>query len=150
MEKCIGITLVGDPCPYDATVGEYCVLHAGGGDYFKANMAMLWSVYGRVSSALSLLGVLLTIFGSSKLFNVMYNGETRGVRLAELKDVAESLIAQLELIARLDDPRSELETLGTTTTRFEAELLSLVEQLAIGHYGTTQISAGQTSLEEMA
>jgi len=148
MEKCIGITIAGNACPYDATIGEYCVLHAGGWDYFKANMAMLWSVYGRVSSALSFLGVLVTIFGASKLFNVVYNGETRGVRLGELKDVAESLIGQLELFAQLDDPRNEIETLGATTTRLEAELLSLVEQLAIKHYGMARTSVD--SLEEMA
>jgi len=134
VEKCIEITVTGDPCPNDATVGEYCIIHAPGWDKFKANVVMLFTVYGYVTTALGIISTLGPIVGLPTIFNVMRKGETRTLKLADLKDSAESLIRILDLLAGAEDPRGEIENIGGTVILLHEDVLSLVEHLATSYH----------------
>jgi hypothetical protein len=127
-DKCIATTFLGDPCPYDATVGPYCIIHAGGWDHFKADAAMLYNVYGQMTTILGIVAGLVTTLGAGKIFNIVRNGETRSLNLDELKDRAETLIRILEILP--DDPRNQIEDMGETIIRLHEDVGLLTEHLA--------------------
>jgi len=149
MELCIATNFLAEPCPYTATIGDYCILHAGGWDYFKANAAMLWSVHGRVTTLLGIVTGLGVIVGSAKVFNLARDGEPRSLNLAEMKDSAETLIRILDLLSQMDeqdmeDQRNRIENVGKTVLRLQEDVQLLIQHMAVSYH------AVQSSAEEMA
>jgi hypothetical protein len=127
-DKCIAVTFLGTPCPNDATVGDYCIIHAGGWDHFKANSAMLYNVYGQIITILGIVTPLLTILGAGKIFNIVRGGETRRLKLDDLKDRAETLIGILDILP--EDAREEIEAMGETIIGLHEDVRLLTEHLA--------------------
>ena len=149
MTLCIATNFLGEPCPYTATIGDYCILHAGGWDYFKANVAMLWAVRGHVTTLLGIITGLGVILGSTRIINLMRDGETRSLNLDEMKDSAETLIRILDLLAQTEEPEMEdqrngIENIGKTVLRLHEDVLLLVQHLAMSYH------PAQASAEEMA
>jgi hypothetical protein len=145
MALCIGINFLGEPCPYTATIGDYCILHAGGWDYFKANVAMLWAVRGHVTTLLGIITGLGITFGSGTIINLVVDGETRSLNLDQMKDSADSLIGILDLLAQTEElekeeQRNGLENIGKSVLRLHQDVLLLVQHLAMS-YQTAQASA---------
>ena len=130
MTLCHATTFIGKPCDNAATIGEYCVIHAGGWDHFKANVTMLYTVYTQVTAALGIISMVIIVVGAGRIFKVMHNGETRSLNLDEMKDRAETLIGILDLFAGMEDPRNEIENIDKNIIRLHEDVLLLVEHLA--------------------
>jgi hypothetical protein len=136
-DKCIAITFLGKPCQNDATVGDYCIIHAGGWDHFKANSAMLYNVYGQITTILGIVTPLVTILGAGKVFNIVRGDETRRLKLDELKDRAETLIRILDILP--DDSRAEIEAMGENIIRLHEDVRLLTGHLAAVSQTTFQV-----------
>jgi hypothetical protein len=142
MAPCISVNLFGNPCPYTATIGDYCVLHAGGWDYFKDNVAMLWSVRGHLTTLIGIVTGLGGILGSSKI-NVMVEGKARVLDLDEMKDSAETVIRMLDIVGE-EDLKNVLEDVGGTVVRLHEDITLIFQHLAKSY------QPSQTSVEETA
>jgi hypothetical protein len=147
MALCISTNFLGKPCPYTATIGDYCILHAGGWDYFNANVAMLWAVYSQATTLLGIIGVLGVTLGSTKIVNVARDGETRSLNLDKMRDSAENLISILDLLAKMEESEMEsqreaIENVGETIVRLHEDVLLLIQHLAMS-YQRAQVSAGE-------
>ncbi len=140
MSECIATTFLGKPCKYEATVGDYCIIHAGGWDHFKANSAMLYNLYGQMSTIAGIVGGLAVVFGAGKMFSVMSNGETRNLNLDQMKDTAETVMKSLELMTGMDDTRGEVEGLGEIVIRLHEDLILLTQHIAVNAKNTAQVS----------
>lgn len=121
-----------------ATVGDYCIIHAGGWDHFKANSAMLCNLYGQMSTIAGIAGGLAIVFGVGKMFSVMSNGEKRDLNLDQMKDTAETIMQSLELMTGLDDTRGEIEGLGEIVIRLHEDLILLTQHIAVNAKKTAQ------------
>lgn len=139
-DKCIVTTFLGEPCPYDATIGDYCIIHAGGWDHFKANSAMLYNVYGQMTTIVHIVTGLVTILGTGKIFSVISNGEKRSLNLDQMRDTAETVMRSLEIMTDLDDPRREIESMGATIIRLHEDVILLIQHIALNAKKTAQVS----------
>ena len=128
MEYCIAMTICGDPCPYPATIGDYCVLHARGWDEAKADVAMLWAVYGGVTTILGVISTLQVVFGASAVFRLERDGEVRIINLGQLKDSAERLIGVVDLLVA-EGSRQDIENIGKTVAQLHKDVNCFVEHM---------------------
>ena len=147
MALCIGVNLFGDPCPYTATIGDYCVLHAGGWDYLKDNVGMLWSVRGHLTTMIGTITGLGAILGSARI-SLMVDGKARTLDLDEMKDRAETMIRILDLFDE-EDLKSGLENVGGGVVRLHEDVVLLVQHLAQSDQ-TSQASVEETAGSESA
>jgi hypothetical protein len=89
---------------------------------------MLYNVYGQITTILGIVIPLITILGAGKVFNIVRGGETRRLKVDELKDRAETLIRILDILP--DDPREEIEAMGENIIRLHEDVRVLTEHLA--------------------
>ncbi len=144
MELCLATNFLGEPCPYTATIGDYCVLHAGGWDHAKANAAMLWAVRGQVTTLLGIITGVGVLLGATRIVNVVQDGQPRTLNLYEMQDSAEYVLRILDLMAQMDeleskDQREGIENLGNTVLRLHRDVQLLVQHLAAS-YQTAQLA----------
>lgn len=114
-------------------MGDYCIIHAPGWTNFKANLVMLYTVYGYVMAAAGIINGIGKVVGLSKVFNIIRDGEPRTIKLADLKEKAENLIGVLNLFAQMEDPRQEIENIGGDVIALHEGVLSIVEQLTTSY-----------------
>lgn len=126
---CKATNFLGEPCPYTATIGDYCVIHAGGWDYLKVNAAMLSKVYGQLTTISGIVSVLITILGAGKAFNVVINGETRTLALDEIRDRAETLMGILDIVDE-KEPQQMIENLGPSIIRLHEDVTLVIQHVA--------------------
>jgi hypothetical protein len=151
MELCLATNFLGEPCPYTATIGDYCVLHAGGWDYAKANTAMLWAVHGKVTTLIGIITGIGVLLGSTRIVNVVRDSATRELNLFEMQDSAESVLRAVDLLSKLEELESKeqregIENLGKTVLQLHLDVQLVVQHLAAA-YQTAQ--AANVELEDL-